>query len=73
LDNIRRKIVRKTKCFGMTILATKKTIIAEPTYVDELLPSYDLKDLLEKSDFVVISVPLTSKTKGMIGARVCKY
>jgi phosphoglycerate dehydrogenase-like enzyme len=69
LGSIGSEIAKKAKCFGMTVLATRRTITAKPTFVDELLPSYDLKRLLKESDFVVISAPLTSKTKGMIGAQ----
>jgi len=69
LGSIGSEIAKKAKCFGMTVLATRRTITAKPTFVDELLSSYDLKRLLKESDFVVISAPLTSKTKGMIGAQ----
>jgi len=69
LGSIGSEIAKKAKCFGMTVLATKRTISTKPTFVEELLPSHNLKYLLKKSDFVVISVPLTSKTNGMIGAQ----
>lgn len=69
LGSIGSEIAKKAKCFGMTVLAIRRTITAKPTFVDELLPSYDLKRLLKESDFVVISAPLTSKTRGMIGAQ----
>lgn len=69
LGSIGSEIAKKAKCFGMTVLATKRTMTDKPTFVDELLPSHDLKRLLKKSDFIVISVPLTSKTKSMIGAQ----
>jgi len=69
LGSIGSEIAKKAKCFGMMVLATRRTITAKPTFVDELLPSHDLKHLFKESDFVVISAPLTSKTKGMIGAQ----
>jgi len=69
LGSIGSEIAKKAKCFGMTVIATRRTTTAKPPFVDELLPSYDLKRLLKKSDFVVISAPLTLKTKGMIGAQ----
>jgi hypothetical protein len=34
---------------------------------DEVLPPDRLHDLLARSDFVVIAVPLTAETRGMIG------
>ncbi len=35
--------------------------------VDELLPPSHLERLLEQSDFVVVGVPLTAETRGMLG------
>lgn len=67
LGAIGKEIARKAKCFGMTVLATKKHMTEKPPFVDEILPHYNLKPLLQRSDFVVISVPLTPETKGMFG------
>lgn len=67
LGAIGSEIARKAKCFGMTVVATKKHMTDKPPFVDELLPDSDLKPLLQRSDFVVIAVPLTPETKDMIG------
>jgi len=69
LGSIGTEIARKAKCFGMTVIAIKKNPTSPPPFVDELLPPDCLGELLTKSDFVVISTPLTSKTRGMIGER----
>lgn len=69
LGNIGNEIARKAKCFGMTVLATRKKKTHKPPFVDELLPHYDLQTLLQRSDFVVISLPLTPETKDMIGKK----
>ncbi len=66
LGNIGSKIAWKAKCFGMKIVATKRSIGSKITYVDELLPHTQLEYLLERSDFVILSVPLTAETYHMI-------
>jgi phosphoglycerate dehydrogenase-like enzyme len=67
VGTVGREIARRAKGFGMTTLATKKTPTTSPPFVDELLPHTELKTLLNRSDFVVISAPLTPETRGMIG------
>ena len=54
----------------MRILATRRSTQpgdSDPD-VDELLPSSELPRLLAESDYVVLCVPLTAETDGMIGA-----
>ena len=38
-------------------------------YVDELVPPERLHELLAQSDFVVLTLPLTSETEGLVGAK----
>jgi len=55
-------LARKAKAFGMRVLATKRTLIDKPDYVDELGGPDLLPKLLSHSDFVVLllaSVPST--------------
>jgi len=67
LGAIGREIARKAKCFGMRILAVDRDMAAAPNSVDELLRPQALSTLLKQSDFVVLSVPLTRETEGLIG------
>ncbi len=67
LGVIGREIARKAKCFGMKVLAVDKDTTALPSYVDEVFAPSALRTLLERSEFVVLSVPLTRETEGMIG------
>jgi D-2-hydroxyacid dehydrogenase (NADP+) len=69
LGAIGREIARKAKCFGMKVLALDKNLAVPPSSVDELLKPTDLLTLLKQSDFVVLSVPLTKETEGLIGQR----
>lgn len=68
LGRIGTEIARKAKCLGMNVIATRKKRTApKPPSVNKLLTSERLKELLAESDFVVLSLPLTKETEGMIG------
>jgi phosphoglycerate dehydrogenase-like enzyme len=69
LGTIGAEIARKAKCFDMIVIATKRSPVVKPAYVDELLPYTSLGELLECSDFVVLSVPLTPETHHLIGEK----
>jgi len=68
LGRIGTEIAKKAKCLGMRVIATKRDLTrSASTCIDQLLPSTDLNQLLTESDFVVLSLPLTEETRGMIG------
>lgn len=70
LGNIGREVARKAKVFGMRVIATRRHAdqAAAPD-VDELLQPAQLDALLERSDYVVLAVPLTAATAKLIGTR----
>jgi phosphoglycerate dehydrogenase-like enzyme len=70
LGSIGREVARKAKAFGMHVVATRRHLdqTAAPD-VDELLSREQLHQLLEVSDYVVLSVPLTKETRHLIGPR----
>ncbi len=66
--NIGQEIARRCTCFGMRVIAvTRQARQGVSPDLDELLTAAQLPELLERSDFVVVAVPLTSETAGMIG------
>jgi len=70
LGHIGAEVGRLAKAFGCRVIATKRST-TEPhrgLYTDLILPAADLHQLLAESDFVVLSMPLTPETRGMIGA-----
>ena len=68
LGSIGREIARKAKeGYNMHVIATKKRIRGEEPFVDEILSSEQLGNLLEKSDFIVVAAALTKETEGLIG------
>lgn len=66
LGDIGCEIAAKAKAFNMNVIGLDVRKI-QPPHVDEMLPPDKLPLLLQRSDFVVITVPLTSKTIGLIG------
>ncbi len=67
---IGRRVAQIGRAFGMRILATRRTIPAEAdSDCDVLLPPERMLDLLGESDIVLLSIPRTPQTTGMIGER----
>ena len=66
LGDIGAEVARLCRAFGMRVLGLRRRP-APSDLADEVLPPDRLQDLLARSDFVVIAVPLTAETRGMIG------
>lgn len=78
--SIGREIGRIGKGFGMRVVATKRSVnqVEDTGYavpgtgdpgaqaVDRIYPPKRLKEMLAECDFVVITLPLTQETKGLI-------
>jgi phosphoglycerate dehydrogenase-like enzyme len=67
--HIGEEVGRLSKAFGCHVIATKRSAAQRSSSpnADELLPASELAYLLGESDFVVLSMPLTPQTRGMIG------
>ena len=66
LGDIGTEVARLCRAFGMHVLGMRRH--PRPSeHADEVLPPDRLHDLLSRSDFVVITLPLTSETRGLIG------
>ena len=59
-------LAARAKSLGLRVLATARTTREAPTGVDRMVPLQKLPELLEQSDYVVVSVPSTPETAGMI-------
>ncbi|MFC7698453.1 D-2-hydroxyacid dehydrogenase [Bradyrhizobium sp. GCM10028915] len=68
LGSIGTTIARRAKSAGMTVLGAKRDISVSVEGIDRLFGSDELKGLLPLCDFVVLSVPATPETAGLIGA-----
>ncbi|GAC1648176.1 MAG: D-2-hydroxyacid dehydrogenase [Ktedonobacteraceae bacterium] len=69
LGSIGRRVAHLGRAFGMRILGTRRTMQADvqDPDVDQLYTTAQLHEMLGKSDYVVISVPLTQETDHLIG------
>lgn len=61
------EVARLARAFGMRVVGLRRRQRAMRN-IDELLPPERLHDLLSASDFVVLTVPLSSATDGMIAS-----
>ncbi len=69
LGHIGNEVARLSKSFGMTVIATKRSVskAGKAKNVDQLLPQTQLKEMLRKSDYIVLSLPWTPETHHIIG------
>ncbi len=69
LGRIGTEIAMRAKCLGMKVIATKRKPMASvPSYVDRFVGIESLKEkLLAESDYVILQLPLTKDTEGIIG------
>ena len=66
VGHIGGEVARLAKAFGMRVIGCRRRQ-RRLRFVDELVPPERLPDLLARSDFVVLAVPLSSQTDGLIG------
>jgi len=71
LGSIGEAVARAAKAFDMRIVATRRHVTEHETsaVADALYPSDKLLEMLGESDFVVVTVALTEKTRKLIGER----
>lgn len=64
-----RETARRAHAFGMQVIGSRRTAPPGATDpdCDELVPHSQLGSILERSDFVVLCVPLTPETHHLIG------
>src|SRR6266567_3731838 len=69
LGHIGRRVAQLGRAFGMHVLATRRSVSESENDadVDQLYPIRRLQDVLRESDYVVLAVPQTPETNGLIG------
>ncbi|MDQ6728039.1 MAG: D-2-hydroxyacid dehydrogenase [Actinomycetota bacterium] len=68
LGSIGTEVARLATAFGMRVTAVTRTGRSDVANVDEVRPSRLLGDLLPTADAVVVTLPLTEETRGLIDA-----
>jgi phosphoglycerate dehydrogenase-like enzyme len=66
LGAIGSAVARLGRTIGMRVVATRRHDLTVPA-IDRLYPAERLYDLLAEADVVVLAVPLTEDTRGLIG------
>jgi len=66
LGEVGLPIARAARALGMRVLGMRNRPLPTPD-VDEVVPSDELPRLLKQADYVVITAPLTTRTRGLIG------
>lgn len=69
LGAIGGEIARLCKAFGMKVIGVRRSGGPSLPDVDRVYSRERLPELLAESDFVVLALPLTKETKGMIGEK----
>lgn len=69
LGKIGQEIARLGNAFGMRVLAVKRSPGQSTDGVNRVVSMEGLEMVLKESDYLVLTVPLTPETKGMIGAK----
>jgi len=67
LGGVGRRIAEVLSPFRVRIAATDMFPVDRPPHVEQLWPAERLPELLKQVDVLILSVPLTSLTRGMIG------
>ncbi|MBN2230810.1 MAG: hypothetical protein JW779_14570 [Candidatus Thorarchaeota archaeon] len=67
LGNIGSEIARRLRAFNMRLLAATRSGISEYSdLVDNLVKISDAQPLVEESDFIILSLPLTPESEGLV-------
>ena len=64
---IGRSLAIRARAFGMRVIAMKRTVDSVPAELDAVFTPTDLHSILAESDIVVVALPLTDATRGLIG------
>lgn len=64
--DIGKEIAIRAKAFGARVLVVKRKPSQVPEYVDELYITEEIDQVLKQSDYIVLTLPATKNTKGII-------
>jgi phosphoglycerate dehydrogenase-like enzyme len=70
--SIGKAVASRARALGMKVLALKRRVSAhsqKDPLVDRVYESEQILDMLSRCDYIVVTVPLTERTRGLIGKR----
>jgi phosphoglycerate dehydrogenase-like enzyme len=73
--DIGRASARLAKAFGMKVIGLKRRVpeLFSDPFCDEIYAINGLVDLVQKSDYILISTPLTEQTRGLISKEILSH
>lgn len=69
---IGQEIAQRLKAFGVTVVATRRDPSNPYMYVDQVVPTERINDLMEICDAIIVATPRIPATDDLIGARQFK-
>jgi phosphoglycerate dehydrogenase-like enzyme len=63
------EVARVAKALGMRTIGVNRRGVSDAPHVDETHPAADLLDLVPRADAIVVALPLTADTRGLLGAK----
>ncbi len=66
LGDIGTEVAKRAKALGARVLGVKRTLSSQPEYVDQLFTTDAIDEVLEQSDYIVLALPGTKITPGII-------
>jgi phosphoglycerate dehydrogenase-like enzyme len=74
LGNIGTEIARRLRAFGLKIYAATRSGVSQHSgLVDRLVKIDDVRVLVEDSDFVILSLPLTPESEGLVDSKFISW
>lgn len=67
LGGIGLEVVRRVRSLGVSVVATRRSNVPGPTGVEVLTGKDALATVLTRADYVLVAVPATPETRGLIG------
>jgi len=70
VGEIGREVARLAAAFGMRVIGVRRNHHEPAPHVERLYPPRDLRELAEVADAIVVTLPLTPETEGLVSRRV---
>lgn len=68
LGRIGEQVAVRARAFGMTVRGVKRTVSGYDGAADEVVPPAELRRALDGASLLVLCVPLTEATRGLVGS-----
>jgi phosphoglycerate dehydrogenase-like enzyme len=66
VGEIGRETARLASAFGMRVVGVKRDVLEQVPHVESVHPPEELRELVSDADAIVITLPLTDETRGLV-------